>query len=47
MTGYGMEIMEKGWMIIPVVLFGGGILVSWALGGMGIDMVASRSKQEK
>ncbi len=46
MTGYGMEIMEKGWMIIPVVLFGGGIIASWALGGMGIDLVA-RSKKEK
>lgn len=42
-----MEIMEKGWMIIPVVLFGAGILASWALGGMGIELVAKSPKQEK
>ncbi len=40
-----MEIMDKGYMIIPVVLFVLGIIVSATLGGMGADIVSKNSKK--
>ncbi|KXW58525.1 MULTISPECIES: hypothetical protein [Ferrovum] len=42
-----MEIMDKGYMIIPVILFVGGILVSLSLGGMGVDILANDQKKGK
>lgn len=40
-----MEIMDKGYMIIPVILFVGGIIVSWNLGSLGINLVEKNSKK--
>lgn len=34
-----MNIMNLGYMLIPVVLFGGGIMVSWALFKLGMKRV--------
>lgn len=34
-----MNIMNLGYMLIPVVLFGGGILVSWFLFTLGMKRV--------
>lgn len=42
-----MEVMNKGYMIIPVILFVGGIIVSLALGGMGLDQLAKDQKKNK
>ncbi|MHB8353674.1 MAG: hypothetical protein ACYDCF_04440 [Burkholderiales bacterium] len=39
------DIMDQGIMIIPIILFIGGILVSWSLGGMGIGLVEKNGKQ--
>jgi hypothetical protein len=32
-----MEVMNTGYMIIPVILFVSGIIVSFALSSMGIE----------
>ncbi|WP_297448203.1 hypothetical protein [Ferrovum sp.] len=42
-----MEIMDKGYMIIPVILFVGGILVSLSLAGLGVDILANDQKKGK
>jgi hypothetical protein len=34
-----MNIMNIGYMLIPVVLFGGGIWASWALFNLGMKRV--------
>ncbi len=39
------DIMDQGYMIIPIILFVGGILVSWNLGSMGLSLVEKNSKQ--
>ena len=39
------DIMDQGIMIIPIILFIGGILASWSLGGMGIGLVERNNKQ--
>jgi len=39
------DIMDQGIMIIPIILFIGGIVVSWNLGGMGLGLVEKNSKQ--
>lgn len=41
-----MEVMNKGYMIIPVILFVGGILVSLTLGGMGVSILARDQKKD-
>ncbi len=33
------DIMDQGVMIVPIILFVGGILVSWTLGGNAIRIV--------
>ena len=38
-TGYGMEVMESGWMFIMPALFICGFIVSWVFGGMGVDLI--------
>lgn len=40
-----MEIMDKGFMLVPIILFVGGIIVSWNLGSMGIGLVEKNNKQ--
>ncbi len=40
-----MEIMDKGYMLVPIILFVGGIIVSWNLGSMGIGLVEKNSKK--
>jgi len=39
------DIMDQGIMIIPIILFIGGILVSSNLGSMGIGLVERNNKQ--
>ena len=39
------DIMDQGIMIIPIILFIGGIVVSWNLGSMGLGLVERNSKQ--
>ncbi len=39
------DIMDQGYMIIPIILFVGGILVSWNLGARGLELVEKNSKQ--
>ena len=39
------DIMDQGFMIIPIILFVGGIVVSWNLGAMGLGLVEKNSKQ--
>ena len=40
-----MEIMDKGYMLVPIILFVGGIIVSWNLGSLGIGLVEKNSKK--
>ncbi len=40
-----MEIMDKGYMVIPVILFVVGIIVSATLGGMGAEIVRKNSEK--
>jgi hypothetical protein len=37
-----MEILDKGYMVIPVILFVLGIVVSWHLGSLGIDRIKDK-----
>ncbi len=39
------DIMDQGYMIIPIILFVGGILVSWNLGSLAIGLVEKNGKQ--
>ncbi len=39
------DIMGQGYMIIPIILFVGGIVVSWNLGSLGIGLVKKSDKQ--
>lgn len=40
-----MEIMDKGYMVIPVILFVLGIIVSATLGGMGAALLTKNDKK--
>jgi hypothetical protein len=40
-----MEIMDKGLLIIPVILFVAGILVSWSLGSSGIELIEKNNRK--
>jgi hypothetical protein len=40
--GFSMEIMNKGFMIVPVILFVLGIVVSAAIGGIGVDRIKDK-----
>lgn len=33
------DIMDSGYMIVPVILFVGGLIISWNLGSLGINIV--------
>lgn len=35
--GFSMEIMNKGFMIVPVIIFVLGIVVSAGVSGLGVD----------
>jgi hypothetical protein len=37
-----MEILDKGYMVIPVILFIVGIAASWHLGSLGIERIKDK-----
>lgn len=38
------DIMDSGFMIVPIILFVGGMIVSWNLGTLAIGLVEKESK---
>ncbi len=39
------DIMDQGYMIIPIILFVGGIVISWNLGKLGAGLVEKNQKR--